>query len=517
MRKIKEVLRLHYELRLGQRQIARSANLAQSTVHEYLSRAQAAGLSWPLPEGWGDDQLEAALFAEQEPPALRVERSPLPDFAYIQQELQRHPHVTLLLLWQEYHQVHPQGYCYSRFCVLYRRWKQKQEVVLRQDHRAGEKMFVDWAGATIPIHNPRDGSTEPAPLFVAALGASSYTYAEAAPNQQLEHWIGAHMRAFEFFHGCPKLVIPDNTKTGVIRACRYEPDLNPTYQEMAAHYGVGVLPARPYKARDKAKAESAVQVVQRWIVAALRHRQLFSLQEANQAIRELLEKLNQRPFRKRQGSRASLFAELDRPALQPLPATRYDLSQWSRAKVNIDYHIAFDGNFYSVPYHLTGEVVEVRSTPTTVEIFHRSQRVASHLRSRGQHQAITQNEHRPKSHQAHLGWPPSRIVSWARTIGPHTARLVEQILELKPHPEMGYRACLGLIRLAGKYSMVRLEAAAERALVTGAVSYPSVKSILEKSLDSQPLPTTTPPPASPPLEHDNLRGAGYFDRGGESC
>jgi transposase len=316
------------------------------------------------------------------------------------------------------------------------------------------------------------------------------------------------MHAFEYFGGVPRLLVPDNLRTGVSRACRYDPDLNPTYQEMAMHYGVGVVPARPYRPRDKAKVEVGVQVVERWIIAALRHRKFFRLEEVNCAVRELLERLNQRPFRKREGSRASMFAALERSALRPLPAERFDLSQWSRARVNIDYHIAFEGNFYSVPYTLVQEPVEVRSAPATVEIFHQGQRVASHLRSRTRGQAITENQHRPKSHQAHLEWTPSRMVKWAEQIGLHTARLFERILAEKPHPEMGYRSCLGIIRLAEQYSAARMEAAADRALRIGACRYQSVKSILKNSLDQQPLaelPTLPPPPP-----HDNIRGAGYF-------
>jgi transposase len=310
--------------------------------------------------------------------------------------------VTQQLLWEEYRQANPDGYRYSRFCELYQRWRRKQDVVLRQEHKAGEKLFVDWAGTTIPICDRNGGPVQQAHLFVAVLGASSYTHAEATGDEQLANWIGAHVRAFEFYQGVPRLVVPDNTKTGVTKACRYDPDLNPTYQEMAMHYGVGVVPARPYKPRDKAKVESAVQLAERWIIAALRHRKFFSIEELNQAIRELRDHINQRPFRKREGSRASQFMALDKPALNPLPAEPFDLSQWSRARVNIDYHIVFDTNYYSVPYNLVQELVEVRSTPTTIELFHKGQRVASHLRARGHGHAVTIAEHRPRSHQAHL-------------------------------------------------------------------------------------------------------------------
>src|SRR5271157_1031085 len=354
MRKLKEVLRLRYELGLGQRQIARSCSIGHGTVYEYLKRAQAAGVTWPLPEGWDDRQLEAALLGGTPRRAYETRKSP-PDFAQLHEELQRHPHLTLQLAWEEYRQAHADGYAYSRFCELYQQWRQRLDVVLRQDHAAGEKLFVDYAGATIPIHDPQGGPVRPASIFVAVLGASNYTYAEATASQELENWIGSHIRTFEFLGGVPKLVIPDNPRTGVNRACRYEPDLNRTYHELAMHYGVGVLPARPYKPRDKAKVETGVQIVQRWIVAALRHRKFFSLAELNQAIRALLDQLNQRPFRKRPGCRASLFQELDRPALGPLPQERYEL----------------DRHYYSVPYILTGQVVEIRSTLTTVEIFHR--------------------------------------------------------------------------------------------------------------------------------------------------
>ena len=469
-----------------------------------------------MPEDWSEEELEAKLFGQQPVSPRAVKQRPQPDWKTIHEQLQQHRHLTLQLVWEEYRQGNPEGYRYSWFCERYQHWRRHLDVVLRQEHRAGEKMFVDWAGATIPVYDSMTGQAWPASLFVSVLGASSYTYAEATRDQQLQAWIQAQIHALEFYGGAPTLTVPDNTKTAVTRACRYDPDLNPTYQEFAVHYGMGVVPARPYRPRDKAKVESGVQVCERWIIAALRNRKFFSLPELNQAIRELLLRLNERPFHKRDGSRSSLFHSLEKPALAPLPAERFDMSQWSRATVNIDYHIAFDGNFYSVPYTLVQQVVEVRSTPTTIEIFHRGNRIASHLRNRRRGQAVTQNEHRPKSHQAHLEWPPSRMVNWARSIGPNTAQLLERILNDKPHPEMGYRSCLGIIRLARQYSAQRMEAAAERALLAKACRYQSVKSILKNSLDTVPL--SPPPPGSPPLTHDNVRGAEYFDQGGRtSC
>ena len=509
MRKLREVMRLRFELHLGYQQIGRSCAIGVSTVCKYLKRAEAAGVTWPLPEGWDDVRVEAALFpaktsSAKEPTAERSQ----PDFASFHEQLRKHRHLTLQLLWEEYRQTTPNGYRYSRFCELYQRWRSKLDIVMRQEHKAGEKMFVDWAGSTIPVYDRLTGIAWQAPLFVAALGASSYTWAEATHDQQMEAWLRAHVHAFEHFCGIPAIAVPDNTKTGVTKAHRYDPDLNPTYYSFALHCGFGIVPARPRKPRDKAKVENAVQVAQRWIVAALRHHKFFALEELNGAIRELLDKLNHRPFRKKDGTRATVWEAIDKPALKPLPMEPFDLSEWSRARVNIDYHVAFDANLYSVPYNLVQELVEIRSTPTTVEILHKGVRVASHLRCRGRGRAITIDEHRPKSHRAHLEWTPSRMVHWAETIGPHTARLFERIMNDKPHPEMGYRGCLGIIRLADKYSTRRVEAASERALLTGACRYKSVESILKNSLDQ--VPPSSPPPASTP-PHDNIRGSEYFE------
>src|SRR5579859_3237742 len=497
MRKLKEVLRLRFELKLGYQQIGRSCSIGVSTVHKYLKRAEAAGVTWPLPEDWDEARVEAMVFPRREPSIAEHDpaRTP-PDFSAVHEQLRSSKYVTLQLLWEEYRQGNPEGYRYSRFCELYQRWRSKLDVVLRQEHKAGEKMFVDWAGATIPVHDRLTGRVWRAPLFVAVLGASSYTYAEATRDQQMEAWLQAHVHAFEYWGGIPTLAVPDNAKTSVTRAHRYDPDLNPTYYNFALHCGFVIVPARPYKPRDKAKVENAVQVAQRWIVAALRHRKFFSLEELNEAIRELLTKLNHRPFRKKEGTRASVWEALDKPALKPLPTEPFDLSEWSRARVNIDYHVVFDSNLYSVPYNLVHELVEIRSTPTTVEILYKGTRVASHLRSRGRGQTVSNDEHRPKSHRAHLEWTPSRMVHWAESIGPHTARLFERIMNDKPHPEMGYRGCLGIIRLAAKYSAVRVEAAAERALLTGACRYKSVESTLKNSLDQAPLAPSLPPPSS---------------------
>lgn len=505
MRKLKEVLRLRY-LGLKQQQIARSCGIAQSTVHNYLKAVTAAGVSWPLPDDWNDRRLEEVVSGKPRPAEI-WRKNAMPDFGAVRRQLQTHRNLTLQLVWEEYREDARDGYSYSRFCELYHEWMRKLDVVLRHEHRAGEKMFVDYAGDTIPVYDRQTGAVDfQATLFVAVLGASSYAFAEATRSQELSCWIGSHIHALEFFGGVPEIAVPDNTKTGVKHPCRYEPDLNPTYREMAEHYGLAIVPARPYKPRDKAKVEAAVQLAQRWIVAALRHRKLFSLTELNEAILALLDRLNRRPFRKRpEASRATLFEQLDRPALRPLPAERYVIAQWKTVRANIDYHVEIEHHYYSVPYQLVGQKLEARYTNTTVEIFHRGTRVASHARSFAPHKATTIHEHRPKSHQAHLEWTPSRLIHWAETVGHATGEVVRTILESKPHPEMGYRACLGILSLAKTYTPARVEAASQRAWLLGACSYQSLKSILKRSLDQQPMLELEVEKSGP--HHGNVRGA----------
>jgi transposase len=507
MHKIKTVLRLA-SLNLSQRQIAQSCQLGQATVSDYLRMAAAAGLKWPDIADWDEDRLRVAL-APCSIPAPSWRKTDDPDYAQIRHELQTHKHLTLQLLWQEYREQQPNGYGYSRYCGLYRTWLKRQDVVLRHEHRAGEKLFVDYAGDTIPVHDPATGEASPAAVFVAVLGAGSYTYSEATRTQGLADWIGAHLRTFEFFGGTPEILVPDNLKSGVTRACRYEPELNRTYEEMAAHYGVAVIPARRMKPRDKAKVESGVLVVERWIMAALRKRKFFSLGEVNQAIAELLTGLNNRPFRKAAGTRRSLFEALDKPVLRGLPAERYQYGDWATARVNIDYHVVADSHFYSVPYRLVHEPVAVRLSASTVEIFHKGVRVASHARSGAANKASTLDEHRPKSHQRYLQWTPSRLVEWGQKIGPLTAELLERMLASKPHPEQGFRTCLGVIRLGEEYGHQRLEAVAQRALRHRTYSYKSIASMLKCNLGT--LPETEVQPARPPLDHPNIRGPKYFD------
>jgi transposase len=508
MRKIKEVLRLRFGLGLHQDQIARSCSIGQATVHRYLEKAAAAKLGWPLPDDLDERRLDELLFPTR---PLRITPQPRPgiDFAQLQTQLQTHKHLTLQTLWEEYREANREGYGYSRFCELYQRWNRTRDVVLRHDHRPGEKTFVDWAGDTVSIYDREGGDATSASIFVAVLGASTYTFARAANGQGLAQWIDCHVRAFEFFGGTTALVIPDNPRTGVTRACRYEPDLNRTYHEMAQHYGIAVMPARPRKPRDKAKVENAVLLVERWILAALRHRKFFAVSELNDAIEELLERLNNRKFRKRDGTRASLFQEIDRPALQPLPAERYGLAEWKTVRANIDYHVEIDRHYYSVPDQLAGQQLEARYTANTIELFQGGKRITSHVRSSAAYRHTTIHEHMPKSHRAHLEWTPSRLVHWGETIGKATAEVVRTILASRPHPEMGYRACLGILRLAKTYSNERLEAASQRALQLQACSYSSLRSILKRSLDRQT--TLELEPGKPGPRHENIRGPHYYD------
>lgn len=513
MRKIREILRLKWEIGLGLREIARSVHASHSTVKGLLDRAKAVQLTWPLPPDLDDDRLEQLLYPGD--PGQEQRRSE-PDWEHIHQELRRKG-VTLLLLWLEYRHAHPDGYQYSQFCALYNRWRDKLDVVMRQTYPPGEYTAVDYAGMTVPVQDRKTGEIQQAHIFVGVLAASNYLYAEAAWSQSLRDWIGSHCRMFEAFGGVTKVVVTDNLKSGVSRASRYEPELNPTYAEMARHYGTAVIPARPRKPHDKAKAkvEAAVQVVERWVLATLRHRQFFSLAELNRAIAEQVEQLNNRPFQKADGNRRLLYETLDRPALRPLPPQRYEFAEWRKGTVNIDYHVAVEHNYYSVPYTLVHEQVEVRLGDMTVEVFHRGTRVSSHPRCFGKGQYITREEHRPASHRKHLEWTPSRLIQWGQRIGPNTGQLVQHILQSRPHPEMGFRSCLGLIRLGKEYTAERLEAACARALLLQTPKYQSVKSILQSGLDHAPLPAPAPPEAA--VIHENVRGAAYYAEGGRPC
>jgi transposase len=505
MRKIKEVLRLRFEAQLTIRQIAASLSLSVGVVSKYIQAANQAQMTWPLPEGIDDTTLASRLFE----PVASVQTHAPPDYHYLHQELKRKG-VTLKLLWEEYQQTcNGAAYQYAQFCLHYRTYCNQLKLSMRQTHRAGEKLFVDYSGDTIAIIDQHSGEIRQAQLFVGVLGASSYTFAQASFTQKLPDWIASHVAMFDFFGVVPTLIVPDNLKSAVTKACYYEPELNQTYADMAQHYGLAIIPARPYKPKDKAKVEAGVLLVQRWITARLRHQRFFSLAQLNQQILQLLTQLNDKPFQKNQShSRRSLFETLDRPAMQPLPAQPYEFVQWKKAKVNIDYHIEVEHHYYSVPFQLAKQQVEVRIGASVIEILYKGQRIASHARSWRASGHSTLTEHMPKSHQKHLEWTPKRLLHWGQRMGPATATIIQRLLEDKPHPEMGYRSCLGVLSLAKRYGESRLEAACARALSIGSPKRKSIQSILETGLDQQPDLLTES--ASPTTPHQNVRGADYY-------
>ena len=506
MRKIKEVLRLIYDQRLSARQAAVAAGLSRATVAAYRQRFEQAGLHWPEADAIDDATLEQRLFPA--PPTLAAEERAEPDWAQVQRELRRKG-VTLMLLWQEYKAIHGEGYQYSWFCRHYRAWCGQLDRVMRQEHHAGEKLFVDYAGHTAEIIDRATGEIREAQIFVAVFGASNYCYAEATWSQQLPDWIGSHVRAFAFFGGVPEIVVPDNLKSAVTRAERYDPDLNPTYQDLARHYGVAVIPARVRKPRDKAKAEAGVQVVERWVLARLRNRQFFSLAELNATIAALLVELNQRPFKKLPGCRASQFEAIDQPALKPLPAQAYEYAEWKKARVHIDYHVEVHGHYYSVPYQLGKQQLDVRLTQHTIECYHRGQRVASHVRSELKGRHTTLPEHMPKAHREYAEWTPKRLIAWAGKTGVATAAVIEQVMAQRLHPQQGFRSALGIMRLSKQYGDERLEAACRRAQHIGACSRKSIESILRNGLDRQQV--LIPLNSSPIDDHEHIRGADYYN------
>ena len=504
MRKIMEILRLGLTRSLSNREIARSLCVSHATVAKYITLAGKTGLTYDKAKDMDDSVLLS--FLEKDKAPLQKKVYPDPDWNYICAEL-RKKGVTLELLWQEYKNIYPDGYQHTQFSEHYRRWKIKLSPSMHQIHKAGEKMFVDYAGHTVPIYDRLTGAIIQAQVFVAVLGASNYTYSEATHDQSLPNWIGSHVRAFEYFGGVTDAIVPDNLKSGVSKASRYEPDINPTYHDMAVHYGTVIMPARAGKPKDKAKVEAGVQIVERWILASLRNRKFFSLSELNLAIRELLAKLNEKPFKKLAGCRKEWFERIEKPVLMKLPEAPYIFAEWKKSNVNIDYHIDVNGHYYSVPYLLSRQRMDVRYTANTVEIFFKGNRVASHVRNdtRGRHSTI--NEHMPKSHREYLEWSPSRIISWAKTIGVSVAVVVETILNARGYPEQGYRSCLGILRLAKRYSPERLEAACKRAIAIRGCRYKSIESILRNGLDKYLLPDKSPQPV---VLHENIRGGGYF-------
>ena len=503
MRKIRDVLRLHHDLGLSVRQIASSLNIGRTTVSDYLSRARVCSLDWPLPE-LSDEALQAQLFPGLvDAPAVRQ----TPDWPGIHRELQRRS-VTLQLLWEEYKAADPDGYQYSRFCDLYRRWRGTLSPSMRQHHAPGEKLFVDYAGHTAEVIDPATGEIRTAEIFVAVLGASNYTFAEATWSQSLPDWIGSHQRAFAFFGGVPQVVVPDNLRSGVTRAGGPEPEINRSYLEMANHYGVAILPARVRKPRDKAKAEAGVQLVERWILAALRNRRFFSLEELNRAIGELLVRLNDKAFKQMPGSRRCTFEELDRPALKALPVHSWEFAQYKLARVHVDYHIQFERHCYSVPHRLIGKQIELRVTERVVECFYKGERVASHRRDRSGRGFSTVAEHMPRAHREYASWTPQRLMNWAGETGPACRALIERLLYRHKVPQQGFRSALGILRLEKSYGKERLEAACARALEIDTTSWRSISSMLKRGLerkagdDSDQLELN--------IQHHNIRGPAFY-------
>lgn len=515
VRKIQEILRLRFANDLSHRDIAKSCNISPSTVGDLLARWARAGIAWPVDPQISDAELEARLY--RPPEDLPGDPRPAPDWEAVHRELRRRDfHVSRRQVWQEYREANPDGFEYSCFCKDYARWRERIEPVMRQTHVFGEKCFVDYAGDTVPVVDPKTGEVENAQIFVGAMGASNYTYAEASPQQSLPHWVRAHIQMLSYFGACPRVLVPDNLRCGVKRPEFYEPDINPTYHEMAKHYGIAVIPTRRAKPRDKAKVENAVLVAEREILAPLRNLTFYSFNELNQAIDDRLEELNNRPFQKLPGSRKETFDRDDKPAMLALPATAYDGGIWKPARVNLDYHIEVDGHYYSVPHQLIRQPVDVRLTATVVEVFQGGRRIASHRRSHARGRPTTLPEHMPSNHRAVHDWTPQRILEWGASIGPSVGEAVRQLMACRDHPEQGVRSCLGLLNLKKPYSAARLERACARALSAGPMySYKSVKSILEKGLDQ--VPTQPRPPIKGAGNHENVRGEEYYMTAGDRC
>ena len=506
MRKLREVLRLRYSAQLSIRQISASTKISVGSIQTVLKRAEQYQLAWPLPDELDDCALALKFYPGAD--AQLSSKFQQPIWVEVHQELKKKG-VTKQLLWEEYTQQFPNRcYSYSQYCARYADWLKKQKRSMRQTHRAGEKLFIDYAGPTVPVVCASTGEIRHASIFVAVLGASNYTYADATWSQSLPDWLGSHVRAFEFFGGTPALLVPDNLKSGVSKACRYEPELNPAYQQLAAHYGVAVMPARPYKPKDKAKAEVGVQIVERWILARLRHQTFFSLAELNQCIRALLTELNEKPFKQWPGYRRQWFEQLDQPALSPLPKHAYQVVEIKTARVNIDYHIQYDQHLYSVPHHCVGEPVELQAGEQLIEVYFQNKLIATHVR-KFYPGTTTEPAHRPEKHAKHQQWTPGRLMNWAQALGPEVLKWVKTQLQRKSHPEQAYRVCLGLLNLQRSYPVTRLNQACAIANREALFKLKNIKAILQSNRDQLPDEAATPP-APLPQSHENIRGPHSF-------
>jgi len=506
MRNLREILRLRLQAGLSLRQIKDSQRVSLGAVQGIVSQATDQGLDWPSIEQLNDTQLARLFYPESDTRASS--QFQVPDWVMVHQELKRKG-VTKHLLWEEYSQQYPnRSYSYPQFCHLYQQWVKKQRRSMRQTHQAGDKLFVDYAGQTVPIVDGASGEIRQAQVFVAVLGASNYTYCEATWSQSLPDWLGSHARAFTFFGGVSRLIVPDNLKSGVSKACRYDPDVNPSYQQLAAHYGVAIMPARPYKPQDKAKAEVGVQIIERWILAKLRHQTFFSLAELNQCISALLVGVNQKPFKQFKGSRQQWFESLDQPALQPLPKQPYQYTDIKTVKVHVDYHIQYDNHLYSVPHHLVGEKLELHAKDYLIELYFQHQRVTSHARC--YHPGTTTfPEHMPTRHEKHHQWNAGRLMNWAKDIGDEVLLWVKTQLKQKQHEQQAYRACLGLLNLSKNYPHQRLNNACAIANQNQLDRLGQIKSILNSNQDQlinesgEQLPLL-------PQDHENIRGPQSF-------
>ena len=508
MHRVREVCRLKYDCRLSNRKISRASGVDRESVGLYLRRAEKAGLRWPFPAELTDAELEARLFPKPVPPA-GAQRPP-PDCRYIYDQLREHKNLnlTIMQLWIEYKERHAGGFQYTQFCEHYHRWRQKLDYVMRQEHRAGDKMFVDFCDG-LPLVNQETGEITRTHLFVGVWGFSNFTYVEAVADQTEPSWARCHVRAFAYSGAVPHALVPDNLKSGVTKPCLYEPELNRSYAELACHYNTAVLPARIKRPRDKAKAEAGVLVAQRWILAVLRHRIFFTLAEMSAAIGELREILNTRPLQKLKKSRRELFEAQDRPAALRLPDRPYQYAKWEKARVNFDYTIEVDHHIYSVPFRFLREKLDVRLTVTTLEVFQSGERIAAHVRSYKQGGQTILDEHRPPEHRKFLEWTPERISAWAAKTGPFTAKVAERIMATRRHPEQGFRACRGIIGLGEKYGAERVEAASRRAMKFSACSYKYIRSILVAGLDRVADAQDEAQQPSLPM-HENVRGGGYY-------
>lgn len=506
MRNLREILRLRLQAGLSLRQIKSSQRISLGVVQKIAKQAEVRQLSWRAIERLDDTQLANLFYPESDTQAST--QFQLPDWVAVHQELKRKG-VTKHLLWEEYTQHYPnRSYSYPQYCFLYKEWTKKQRRSMRQVHKAGDKLFVDYAGQTVPIVNGDTGEIKTAQIFVAVLGASNYTYCEATWTQSLPDWLSSHARALTFFGGAPRLIVPDNLKSGVSKPCRYDPDLNPAYQQLAVHYGCAVMPARPYKPQDKSKAEVGVQVIERWILARLRHQTFFSLAELNHCIGGLLEAVNQKPFQQLKGSRQQWFESLDSPALQPLPRHPYQYTDIKTVKVNVDYHIQYDDHLYSVPHHLVGEKLELHAKDQIIELYFKHQRVTSHARHY-RPGTTTTPEHMPVRHEKHHQWNAGRLMNWAQSIGDEVLIWVKVQLSRKDHEQQAYRVCLGLLNLSREYPPTRLDRACAIANQNQLYRLKQVKSILQANQDQLINEADQQRPLLP-QSHENIRGPKHF-------